>query len=75
MSSKNTENVNFEKYLYLIRGLLSNEIIASVFETRFLQLRREHSQWMKTGSDHKAYRILDTLKYPSLDIVMTKMGK
>lgn len=61
MSSKNTENTNFQKYLDLIRGFLSNEITASVFETRFLQLRREDSQWMKSGFYHKAYRILDTL--------------
>ena len=43
MSSKDTENTNFQKYLDLIRGLLSNEITAPVFETRFLQLRREDS--------------------------------
>jgi len=61
MSSKNTENTNFQKYLDLIRGFLSNEITASVFETRFLQLRREDSLWIKSGFDHKAYRILDTL--------------
>ena len=61
MNSKNTEDTNFQKYLDLIRGLLSNEITAPVFETRFLQLRREDSQWMKSGFDHKAYRILDTL--------------
>ncbi|WP_286766717.1 MULTISPECIES: colicin immunity domain-containing protein [Sphingobacterium] len=75
MSSKNTEGTNFQKYLDLIRGFLSNEITASVFETRFLQLRREDSQCMKFGSDHKAYRILDTLKYTSLNIEMTKMDK
>ncbi len=40
MNSKNTEDTNFQKYLDLIRGLLSNEITAPVFETRFLQLRR-----------------------------------
>ncbi|GEM_PF-5325603 len=39
MNSKNTEDTNFQKYLDLIRGLLSNEITAPVFETRFLQLR------------------------------------
>ncbi|GAA0886403.1 hypothetical protein GCM10009120_50020 [Sphingobacterium siyangense subsp. cladoniae] len=66
---------HFRKYLDLIRGFLSNEITASVFETRFLQLRREDSQWMKFGSDHKAYRILDTLKYPLLNIAMTKIDK
>ncbi|QQT29463.1 hypothetical protein I6I99_19250 [Sphingobacterium multivorum] len=59
--STNTENTNFQKYLDLIRGFLSKEITSSVFETRFLQLRREDSQWMKSFSDHKGYRILDTL--------------
>jgi hypothetical protein len=54
---------------------LSIEITASVFENRFLQLRREDSQWMKFGSDHKAYRILDTLKYLLLNIAITNMSK
>ncbi|WP_394676190.1 colicin immunity domain-containing protein [uncultured Sphingobacterium sp.] len=56
-------------------GFLSIEITASVFENRFLQLRREDSQWMKFGSDHKAYRILDTLKYLLLNIAITNMSK
>ncbi len=43
-----------------IRSFLSNETTASVFKTSFFQLNRMDSQWMKFGSDHKPYRILDT---------------
>ncbi|WP_404479133.1 colicin immunity domain-containing protein [Sphingobacterium sp. ML3W] len=34
---------------------------ASVFETSFLQLRREDIHWMASVSDNGIYQILDTL--------------
>ena len=58
-SSTNRENANFQKYIDLIRVFLSHEITASVFETHFLQLRREDSHWIKSVSDHVGYRGLD----------------
>ncbi|WP_223577872.1 colicin immunity domain-containing protein [Sphingobacterium sp. GVS05A] len=55
------EKIQLRKYLYLLRAFLNNEIAVLVFETSFLQLRREDIHWMASVSDNGIYRILDTL--------------
>jgi len=55
------KKIQLRKYLYLIRNFLDNEITASVFETCFLQLRREDIHWRVAVCDNGIYRILDTL--------------
>ena len=45
-SIKFLDKINLQKYIYLIRVYLSNEITASCFVKYFLQIRREDTYWL-----------------------------
>ncbi len=53
------DKVHVQPYIYLFTLLISNQIEATVFETLFLQVRREDKYWFSGQFDERVSGILD----------------
>ncbi|RYU90153.1 hypothetical protein EWM62_11470 [Mucilaginibacter terrigena] len=54
------DRIHLQKYIYLMDQFLNDTIGAELFDTIFIQLRREDNYWMSGSFDYLTQKILDT---------------